>query len=141
MKSCYFTCETIDTRSLAMLQKLEKCIKIHKVIFIPERSALLILDMQQYFLDERSHAFIPSALPIIPRIKNLANAFHERNLPVVLTRHINSKEDAGCMAQWWKDLITEDNDLSEIISELHTPDSTVIKKTQYDGFNQTSLEN
>ncbi|MCK4357591.1 MAG: isochorismatase family protein [Candidatus Cloacimonetes bacterium] len=141
MKSYYFTHETISNKSLEMLQKLEKSIRLHKINFIPKQSALLVLDMQRFFLDECSHAYIPSALPIIPKIKRLADAFNEINLPVILTRHINSKEDAKLMAQWWKDLISEKDNLSEIIPELNLPNSIVIRKTQYDGFYQTPLEN
>ena len=123
-----------------MLRKLEKRIKSHRINFIPEQSALLILDMQRYFLEKSSHAYIPSVLTIIEKIKSLTIAFNEKNLPIILTRHLNSKEDAKLMALWWKDLITEKDDLSEIIPELNLPNSIVIKKTQYDGFYQTPLE-
>ena len=140
MRSCYFTSENINNKSEEMLRKLEKRIKSHRINFIPEQSALLILDMQKYFLEKSSHAYIPSALSIIPKIKSLAHAFNEKNLPIILTRHLNSKEDAKLMALWWKDIITEKDDLSEIIPELNLPNSIVIKKTQYDGFYQTLLE-
>jgi len=123
-----------------MLQKLEEYSRMHEIQFIPERAALLILDMQKYFLEKNSHAFIPSALPIIPKIKKLANEFQKRNLPVILTRHINRKEDAKLMGVWWDDLITEMDEMSEIIPEFDLPHSKVILKTQYDGFYETPLE-
>ena len=140
MKSSYFTSETINNKSLEMLRKLEKFVGRHKIDFIPERSALLILDMQRFFLEERSHAYIPSALPIIPEIKSLATAFNELNLPIIFTRHLNTEEDAKLMARWWRDFITEEDDLSEIIPELNLPNSIIIRKTQYDSFYQTHLE-
>ncbi|OQY27710.1 MAG: hypothetical protein B6244_09920 [Candidatus Cloacimonetes bacterium 4572_55] len=140
MKNKYFTSETIDNKSQKMLQKLEKYRKRNQIDFLAERSALLILDMQKYFLDERSHACVPSALSIVPKIKKLADTFHDMNLPVFFTRHINIKENAKMMASWWEELLTEKNDLSEIISELEMKNSMIIKKTQYDGFYQTRLE-
>ena len=140
MRSSYFTCENISNKSEEMLRRLEKCIKSHKINFIPERTALLVLDMQKYFLDKCSHAYIPSALSIIPKIISLAHAFNEKNLPIILTRHLNSREDAKLMSLWWNDLITKKDDLSEIIPELNLPNSIVIKKTQYDAFYQTPLE-
>jgi isochorismate hydrolase len=70
----------------------------------------------------------------------LAKAFTESNLPVITTRHINSDENALMMARWWKEIIREENPLSEIITELDFPNALVIEKTQYDGFYQTSLE-
>ncbi|MFC1528439.1 isochorismatase family protein [Candidatus Latescibacterota bacterium] len=140
MKSSYFTSESIDNKSLEILRKLEKYRKKHRINFIPEQSALLVLDMQRYFLDECSHAYIPSSPTIIPKIKNLANAFNKINAPIILTRHLNSNKDAGLMATWWEDIITEKTDLSEILPELHLPEAIVIKKTQYDAFYRTPLE-
>ena len=140
MKSSYFTFETIGDKSLEMLDKLAKHSKTRRINFIPDQSALLVLDMQRYFLDECSHAYIPSALSIIPKIKSLAKAYNKINTPIILTRHINSNKDAGLMSQWWDDIISEKDDLSGIISELHLPGAIVIKKTQYDGFYRTPLE-
>jgi nicotinamidase-related amidase len=140
MKSCYFTHETIGHKSQEMLQELEKCVRIREIDFVPEQSALLILDMQRYFLDERSHAYVPSAVPIMPRIKKLAHAFDAMNRPIILTRHLNTNQDAKLMARWWRDLITENDDWSEIVPELQLPHGLVVSKTQYDGFYQTGLE-
>ena len=140
MKSTYFTSENIDGKSKEMHAKLEEYRKKTTITFIPARSALLILDMQKYFLDENSHAYIPSALPIIPKINKLAEAYHEMHQPVILTRHLNTREDAHLMARWWKDVITEKDELSEIVPELTIPDAIIIKKTQYDAFYRTPLE-
>ena len=140
MKTPYFTDETIDEKSREMLQRLEQLTVIHKADLSPPQSALLIIDMQRYFLDERSHAYVTSAVPIIARIKRLADAFNRMNLPVVLTRHINTKEDAAMLGRWWSDMITEDDELSEISPMLNSLSSTVISKTQYDAFYKTPLE-
>lgn len=123
-----------------MLQELERRVRIREIDFVPGQSALLILDMQRYFLDERSHAYVPSAAPIRPRIKKLAHAFDAMNRPIILTRHLNTNQDAKLMARWWRDLITENDDWSAIIPELQLPNGLVISKTQYDGFYQTGLE-
>ena len=140
MKSRYFTEETIHDKSLEMLYKSREKGKGFRIPFNPERSALIILDMQKYFLDEYSHAFIPSSKPIIPRIRKLAEAFFEINAPVILTRHLNTEDDAGLMKLWWKELITKDDKLSAIIPQLDFPDAIVIEKTQYDGFFRTRLD-
>lgn len=140
MKKCYFTSKSIHEKSWEMLQELKRYREEHKIDFKPRHSALLILDMQRYFLDESSHAYIPSAIAIIPEIKTLMNAFLKNKLPVILTRHLNTKKDANLMGKWWKDLITEENPLSEIVPELKHADAIVIKKTQYDAFYRTSLE-
>lgn len=123
-----------------MLQELKTFREGHKIDLRPGHCALLILDMQRFFLDESSHAHIPSALAIIPKVKSLMTAFLNNKLPVILTRHLNTKKDANLMDKWWRDLITEENPLSEITPEFKYPDAIVIKKTQYDAFYRTSLE-
>lgn len=102
--------------------------------------ALLVLDMQVYFLDPDSHAFIPSALAVLPQIQKLITAFSQRQQSLLFTRHINTTENAGAMSRWWHDLITADNSLSEITPEFDTGNHPVLHKTQYDAFYQTSLE-
>jgi isochorismate hydrolase len=102
--------------------------------------ALLVMDMQDYFLDEASHAHIPSAAAIVPRIEELQRFFLENRLPVILTRHLNDPRDAGRMACWWRELITVDNPLSRITGCLDCEDALVLTKSQYDAFYNTSLE-
>ncbi len=140
MKHCYFTSESIDDKSREMLRKLTPFKKMNRFDYVPEKSALLILDMQKVFLSEKSHAFIPSSLALVMRIRKLAEIFQEIRLPIILTRHVNSEENAGLMMQWWKILIREEDEFSEIIPELNIPSAVLIQKTQYDGFYQTVLE-
>ena len=109
-------------------------------IFSPGCSALLILDMQRYFLDEDSHASIPSMEAIIPGIVRLAGAFSAAGRPVIMTRHLNTENNAGMMGRWWKDLIKKEDEMSRIIDSLSFPDADVIEKTQYDAFYSTKLE-
>ena len=141
MRKNYFTYENIDLKSKNFLKSLNGCRRNVSLPFKPEHSALLILDMQRFFLDERSHAFIPSAAPIIPRIKRLADLFIYGGLPVILTRHLNTTKNAGLMDVWWRDLIDESDERSEIVPDLLLSEAVILKKTQYDAFYQTSLEN
>jgi isochorismate hydrolase len=140
MKKSYFTSENIHKKSQEMLQKLRKYRERHRIDFKPRNSALLILDMQRYFLDKSSHAYIPSASVIIPKIKNLMNVFLKKNIPVIFTRHLDAEDDANLMTKWWKNLIRKEDLLSELIPEFNHLDAIVIKKTQYDAFYQTFLE-
>ena len=96
--------------------------------------------MQEYFLDPESHAFVPSALSILPQIQTLITAFEQQHRPVIFTQHINTPENAGAMSRWWRDLITEENPLSKITSHLDYSGHPVLQKTQYDAFYQTPLE-
>ena len=136
MKEQYFSEETIELESRYMLDKLKQFHR--KQFFNPSKSALLILDMQRYFLDPRSHAFIPSAPIILPRIKILTQQFEYKNLPIITTRHLNSEDDAKLMKTWWRDMIREENPMSEIIPDI--PTYITITKHQYDAFYNTTLE-
>lgn len=140
MKELYFSPDSIDIKAQRMLNGPGVSQRNRNSPLSPERSALLILDMQSYFLDESSHAFIPSGKTIIPRLKGLAAAYARKDLPVIFTRHVNSQKDAGRMADWWRQLIMEQNPLSEIVPELDTIQGVRFDKSQYDAFYRTRLE-
>lgn len=101
-----------------------------KIEFNPDSSALLVLDMQKFFADKGSHAYIPSIDYIIPNISGLINHFKH----VIFTKHINTEENAGLMGKWWKDIIKQDSIV------FNTESHTVIQKSQYDAFYNTGLE-
>jgi bifunctional isochorismate lyase/aryl carrier protein len=140
MKTKYFTPENIDKEAQGLTNSLPGSMPDRKLSFQPERSALLILDMQSYFLDPSSHAFIPSAGAIVPGLIQLAQSYYTHNLPVIFTQHLNSQQDAGSMSRWWKDLITVDNPLSAIIPDFDFSNRYVLRKSQYDAFYQTDLQ-
>lgn len=138
MKTRYFKPETLDEKAQAMKDDLSPLLR-DQATFIPAKSALLILDMQRYFLDAGSHAHIPSAEAILSRVDALRAAYVDAGLPIVWTRHLNTPADAGSMSRWWRDLISAKNPLSEIHPALDTSSGLVIEKTQYDAFYQTNL--
>lgn len=140
MREGYFTAGNITDKSREILEAARERGLVRPIDFTPERVALLVIDMQRYFLDSESHAFVPSAVPVVQRIRELAVRFNERGMPVVLTRHTNTERNAGMLAEWWMDMIREDNPLSEIAEELAALGTVVVKKTQYDAFHMTELE-
>jgi isochorismate hydrolase len=97
--------------------------------------------MQKYFLSPQSHAYVPSAAAIVLRVRKLAEAYVTKGLPVILTQHINTEEDAKLMRSWWKDLLTKGSPMSELIDALRGLEAVhVLKKCQYDAFYGTPLE-
>ena len=139
-KNAYFTPESLASTTLALYQEIEN--DLHRRDFLRnfQHASLLILDMQDYFLNPTSHAFVPSAPAILPGIQALIQAFSQRGLPIIFTQHLNTPQNAGRMATWWRDLITNKHPLSGIIPELDTRLGTVLIKSQYDAFYQTSLD-
>jgi len=106
----------------------------------PDRLTLLIVDMQEYFLRKDSNAFIPSAPVIVDRIIKLMDTCKKFKIPIVFTKHINTTSDAKMMKYWWKNLIKENDPLSEIHNKFNTQNCVIINKTQYDPFYKTELE-
>lgn len=139
-KELYFTPESIQQKALDMLKEVEGFRASHPLKLSPKHSTLLILDMQQYFLDESSHAFIPAAKALVPGIAMLVESYYRCDLPIIFTRHLNSKTDAKMMSRWWNKLIDPGDPASIIIPELDTTKGTLIEKSQYDAFYQTQLE-
>ncbi|NMC13373.1 MAG: isochorismatase family protein [Chloroflexi bacterium] len=136
----YFTPETIEIKSAEMMRWREAYNQNHPSDFKPHRSALLGLDLQAYFLEEKNHAFIPSSAAIIPNINSMVQAYARRNLPIFFTRHVNTIQDAGLMATWWRELIVKDNPLSEIDHRIDYSHGIIIEKSRYDAFFMTPLE-
>jgi len=139
-KELYFTPDSIVKKAREMLQDVEELRKRHPLKPSPARSALLVLDMQRYFLDERSHAFVPSAPAIIPGIVNLVEKCTGNGIPVIFTQHQNSETNAGMMSTWWKELMTAESEYNRIIDEFKKWSKAPLKKNQYDAFYQTELE-
>ena len=139
MKEQYFSPETIYDLSRQWLKVHSRPEKAESQLFDIERAALLILDMQGYFLNPDSHAYIPSATAIVPGLNQIAAFFRSKKRPVIATKHINTVEDAGMMGSWWSELITDSHSLSDIHPDLGIIRDEVLSKSQYDAFYQSEL--
>jgi bifunctional isochorismate lyase/aryl carrier protein len=140
MKEMYFSDLSLDQQASELYQQVSQITRIKKLEFQPVCSALLVLDMQSYFLDPASHAYIPSAGAILDGILQLIDAYNDHQLPIFFSQHINTADNAGMMSIWWKDLITSDNPFHRIVPEIDQSVGIMIQKTQYDAFCQTSLD-
>jgi nicotinamidase-related amidase len=109
MKKQYFTKENLKPK--AIFEKVKKYRNYHNIEFSPESSALIIIDMQKYFLSPVSYAYIPSAEVVLPGVK-----------------------------KWWPKLLGEGIPYSYLPEELESYDGTRIEKHRYDAFCDTNLE-
>ncbi|MBY9007596.1 MAG: cysteine hydrolase [Candidatus Lokiarchaeota archaeon] len=109
------------------------------------KTALLVIDMQKYFLDSSSHAYLPSGEVIINSINRIVNYFKKNNRPVIFIRYGISDEKVrkiSKMKEWWgREELTFSDPLSEIHPLLKVDDSIVIEKSTYDCFIETNLQN
>jgi isochorismate hydrolase len=125
-----------------LVRALSRSDKHPKPRFIPEKSALLVIDMQGYFLDEDSHAYVPDSIGIKDHIRNLTEGFRANARPVLFTRYASLPgEDPGAMGRWWKDVLLDGDKGSEISLSMNPlPSEKVIRKSQYSAFVGTELE-
>lgn len=110
-------------------------------VFSPGRSALLVMDMQPYFLGDSSHAFIPASKGIVENVRRTIQGFRSRSRPVIFTRHaLGHDDDPGAMGRWWGDVLREGDPMSEIADDVAPLEGEhVVRKTQYSAFVGTDL--
>jgi isochorismate hydrolase len=140
-KEAYFLSETIKEKAAEMM---EACLDYRNrhanQVFSPQKAALLVLDMQTYFLNPRSHAFVPSSQAVLPAVQELVEAFYRIGRPVVFTQHANNPSNARMMEIWWKDLLRPGSPEWDVYGGLETTKGIFLSKSQYDAFMETELE-
>lgn len=112
----------------------------HPLTISPSHAALLVIDLQRYFYEPSSHAFIPSMVDIIPKVIQLQQAFTTNNLPLIQTQHCNTFDKAKSMENWWGSILNKNNPFIAIIPQISHPSAQLILKEQYDAFLETNLE-
>lgn len=122
--------------------KWEKRLKERKIEFQFERSALLIIDMQRYFAEPEGSAYVPATASIVEKLVEITKIYKEKNLPIVLTRHIDDEKVHPMMKKWWNNPILERDPQSQIIKEFDFLKEypIFIKKNYYDAFKETGLK-
>jgi len=101
----------------------------------PGRCALLVIDMQQYFLS--------MATPILENVLSIIETCRSKGVRIIFTRHGHKdvSEDGGMLAEWWGDLIEYGSKDWELIKSLEPPDTDgIIDKNRYSVFNGTGLD-
>lgn len=134
----YITRDNLDSKVEEWMEGLEPY-NVHD--FIPDmgRSALLVIDCQNYFVAGPG----PEGAPILPGINALVGKFHEINRPVIFTRHMHKKDlsDTGMLGEWWGENIIEDTLESELHESLDVGEGDIVlRKNRYNAFHGTKLD-
>ncbi len=133
MKERYFTSESIHRLSSQWLNAYARPERLKSQPFDINRAALLVLDMQEYFLNPDSHAYIPSAKAILPGINQAISYFRTNHRPIIATKHVNSINDAGMMAAWWSEIMTENHPLIGLHPDLDLKEAIDRKQFRFMG--------
>ncbi len=139
MKEIYWQAEDRKEVAEAMLAELFPEGQRRAKSLEPAAAALLALDLQQYFLDSDSHAFVPNGPAIVPVINELAARLSASGSPVIYSQHLDDIDDAGAMSSWWQDLITSDHPRKSFSPALDLSYGEILTKPHYDAFYQTNL--
>jgi nicotinamidase-related amidase len=124
----------------------------------PDRTALLVVDMQRAFLEPGQAMEVPPAREVVPRIQDLVGVFRERGRPVVFTEFTYSPAAPLLVGELHPEhrpaapgaptgfgrpssSCLEGDAGTRVIPELAPrPDELVVRKHYYDGFNGTVLD-
>jgi len=138
----YVTRETISSEVEKWLEHIAP-FNTHTIQLNREKAALLVVDMQYFFLDPSSPTFTCGGLAILPNLKKIIHAFRQADRPVIFTRHVHHPDriDAGIMGWWWEGMCLEGSPESEIHRDISPErNEKVILKHRYSAFYNTDLE-
>jgi len=138
-KEKYLTNQNHEDKVLQWKNELKIIRSYSKFNFDIKKSALLVLDMQNIFLDPSSHAYIPSSDFIVSNINKLVEFYEKNQLPVYYTRHISHLNEKNLMRKWWKSPIIIDNENSALYSDLLIKSGEILIKNYYSAFFNTQL--
>jgi nicotinamidase-related amidase len=115
----------------------------HPMKLKAKSSALLVIDMQRFFLNPKSSTFACGGLAILPNIKSLIQIFRKRKLPVIYTAHVHKSPemDGGIMSWWWEGMLIEGTPQTQVhpgIAPLAK--EKIVYKHRYSAFYNTDLE-
>jgi len=138
----YATTRTIGAKAAGWLEKIDDYNQ-HRMRLNASASALLIVDMQMFFLDPASPTYTCGGPAALPAVKRLAAAFRAAGRPVIFTQHVHhpNGSDLGIMDWWWEGRCLQGSEASEIHPDLRPlAGERVVIKHRYSAFYNTDLE-
>jgi nicotinamidase-related amidase len=133
---------TLSSKTAEWLERIRP-FNEHPMELTPGKSALMVIDMQEFFLDPSSPSFTVGGPAVLPNIRRLIDAFRLAGRPVIYTRHVHHPDhiDSGILGWWWKGMCVEGTPESEVHHDIAPlPSEKVIVKHRYSGFYNTDLE-
>jgi len=98
-------------------------------------AALLVIDMQNYFLR--------IIQPVLENILEVIQSCRQGNIPIIFTQHghTDPASDGGLLGEWWGEMIIDGTEDWKFLPEIKIePEDTVLPKKRYSAFFETDLE-
>lgn len=138
----YVTNDNLNVKTLGWLKQIQPYNQ-HEMKLTGGRSALLVVDMQVFFLDPASPTFTCGGEAILSNVAQLVHAFRQIGRPVIFTRHVHHPDhlDSGIMGWWWDGMCLEGSPESEVHPDLAPMSGEKqVFKHRYSAFYNTDLE-
>ena len=138
----YVTADSLKEKTQTWLKQIAP-FNTHEMHLDVDDAALIVVDMQEFFLDQASPTYTCGGEAIIPNVQSLLAAFRKKGRPVIFTRHVHhpSGMDAGIMGWWWEGMCHEGTPESEVHHALAPlAGEKQILKHRYSAFYNTDLE-
>lgn len=110
---------------------------VHDISFDCAKSAILVIEMQQLFVDELE--IIDEKQ--IKNIKSLIEFIDNNNGQVIYVRHSDHPIDSLNMINWWGGSVVYGSKGWQMLPQFDIKDRIVIDKNQYSAFQGTDLHN
>lgn len=112
----------------------------HDEVLLPAtETALIVVDMQNDFVEPEGALFVPEAPKTLPAIRRLLERAREAGVKVVYTQDWHPEDDPEFKI--WPRHVVQGTWGAQIVDALRTlPGETVLPKARYDGFYGTPLD-
>ncbi|MFH1017486.1 MAG: isochorismatase family cysteine hydrolase [Pseudomonadota bacterium] len=141
METPYVTIDSLPAKTAIWLDKVAP--HNHTSLTLERTSsALLVVDMQNFFMDPASPTYTCGGAAILPNVKRLITAFRGAGRPVIYTCHVHHPDrlDVGIMGWWWDGMCVEGSPESQVVSSIFPlPNEKVVLKHRYSAFFDTDL--
>jgi nicotinamidase-related amidase len=138
----YVTQDNLKEKTEIWLKKISPY-NTHKLKLNLRKSALLVIDMQNFFLEPDSPSFTCGGLAVLPNVKELISFFRSHKRPVIYTCHVHHPGgmDAGILGWWWQGMCVEGTEEAKVHPEIEPwQREKIIYKHRYSAFYNTDLE-
>ena len=105
--------------------------------FQARRAGLLVVDMQRFFLDPKSPAYMEAAREAFPAVRGLVRAFRQAGRPVAFAVYATAR--GGPMSRWWRKRCPRRSPWTRLGEGLEAlPGERIFVKSGYSAFRGTA---